>query len=292
MNTPLLILVTLAILVRIFSNSFSNVFQKQLVTKGASVLSVNFYTYLFLAVASIPLLVKGVSGLPMDFWLYTVSGGIAGVIGNAFLIKSLEKGELSVLGPINAYKSIVGILFGMLLLKEYPNFGGILGILLIIGGSYYVLDSAGEPFSFAVFRKKEIQFRLLALVLTGIEAVFIKRVILASSAEMAFVSWSIAGAFFSWILLLVFRQPMKTGWLQRNLFHKLLLLVLCMGLMQFSTNVTLTYIPVGYALALFQLSIVVTVFLGNRIFNESNFQRKLIGAVIMLTGSVFILLSK
>jgi drug/metabolite transporter (DMT)-like permease len=50
--------------------------------------------------------------------------------------------------------------------------------------------------------------------------------------------------------------------------------------------------PVGYALALFQLSIIVTVWLGHRIFGEANLRQKLIGSIIMLTGSVLILFSK
>ncbi|MBL7770086.1 MAG: EamA family transporter [Flavipsychrobacter sp.] len=295
MEASLILFTTLAVLVRIFSNAFSNVFQKQLLQKGNDALLISFYTYLLLSIACIPaVLYLGGFTFSTEFWLYSIAGGLAGAAGNAFLVKALERGELSVLGPINAYKSIVGILTGMLLLQEYPNYAGILGILLIIGGSYYVLDSPGEPFSLRLFRKKEIQYRLLALVLTGIEAVFIKRVMLASSTEWAFISWCFFGALFSLLLLLVLKIPVTTALFNRkNGSLKLAgLLVVSVGAMQLSTIFVLDKMPVGYALALFQLSIIVTVWLGHRIFGEANLRQKLIGSIIMLIGSVLILLSK
>lgn len=290
-----MLLVSIAVVIRIFSNSFSNVFQKQITGHGYSAIQVNFLTYALLAFACLPLLVSHFNSIRTNsFWIYSILGGIAGAIGNAFLVKALEKGDLSVLGPINAYKSVVGMLAGFILLRELPGYWGLLGIVLIIAGSYIVLDSPAEPVSRAIFQKKEIQYRLLALILTGIEAVFIKRVMQESSELLAFASWSIFGALFSWILLLVFKTYDKSEirpWNKAALL-KLLLLVFSIGAMQLTTIYTLGQIPVGYALALFQLSIIVTVFLGHRIFNEGNLKRKLIGSLVMIAGSLLIILGK
>lgn len=295
MTGAVLILVSVAVLIRILSNSFSNLFQKQLTGKGYPAIQVNFLTYTLLGLICLPLLISHFATIrSTSFWIYSILGGIAGAIGNAFLVKALEKGDLSVLGPINAYKSVVGMLVGFILLRELPGYWGLLGIVLIIAGSYIVLDSPEEPVSWAIFQKKEIQYRLLALILTGIEAVFIKRVMQESSEILAFASWSIFGALFSWMLLLVFRGYDKSDvklWNKAALL-KLLLLVFSIGAMQITTIYTLGQIPVGYALALFQLSIIVTIFLGHRIFNEGNLRRKLIGSIIMIAGSLFIILGK
>jgi len=293
MTGAVLILVSVAVLIRILSNSFSNLFQKQLTGKGYPAIQVNFLTYTLLGLICLPLLISHFATIrSTSFWIYSILGGIVGAIGNAFLVKALEKGDLSVLGPINAYKSVVGMLVGFILLRELPGYWGLLGIVLIIAGSYIVLDSPEEPVSWAIFQKKEIQYRLLALILTGIEAVFIKRVMQESSEILAFASWSIFGALFSWMLLLVFRGYDKSDvklWNKAALL-KLLLLVFSIGAMQITTIYTLGQIPVGYALALFQLSIIVTVFLGHRIFNEGNIKRKLIGSIIMIAGSLLIIL--
>ena len=289
------LLVSIAVLLRILSNPAGNVFQKQLTAKGNHPLVVNFLTYLLLAVVCIVFAV-GVNWLvlPREFWLFSVLGGIAGACGNGFLVKALEKGELSVLGPINAYKSIVGLLVGMVLLKEMPNLWGILGIGLIIYGSYFVLDTTDEKFSWALLRKKEIQYRLWAMILTAIEAVFIKKIILASSPTIAFISWCWFGALFSFLLLLFYQLNIRAEIrrVEKGNISRYLLLVVCIGTMQFTTNYVFDHMPVAYALSLFQLSVIVSVLLGHRYFKETDIRKKLIGSAIMIAGSVVIILLK
>lgn len=286
---------TAAVILRILSNPVGNVFQKQLTAKKNHPLLVNFLTYLLLAVICL-FFIKSIvwRDLPTQFWTYSVLGGITGALGNGFLVKALQKGDLSVLGPINSYKSVVGIIGGIFLLDEIPNIWGILGMALIVYGSYFVLDTTNERFSWALLKKTEIQFRIWAMILTAIEAVFIKKVIQASTATSAFISWCWFGAFFSFLLLFVYRLNL------RNEFHKVcksdlpkyFLLVLCVGIMQFTTNYTFDHMPVGYALSLFQLSVLISVLLGHRIFKEIGIRKKLVGSLIMIIGSVIIILAK
>jgi drug/metabolite transporter (DMT)-like permease len=287
------LLTSIAVLLRVLSNPVANVFQKSLTVKGHHPLVVNFLTYLGLAILCIPLLFRVPwSQLHSPFWIFAVLGAIVGSMGNGFLVMALQKGDLSVLGPINAYKSIVGIIVGIFLLREMPNAWGILGTVLIIAGSYFVLDTTDERFSWALLGKKEIQYRLWAMVLTAIEAVLIKKVILASGVLTSFISWCWLGTVFSFLLLLVNRQhlarTMPTGILKDLIPY--IFLVLCIGTMQLTTLYVFDHIPVGYALALFQLSTIVSVLLGHRIFQEKDIRKKLLGAAIMMIGSVVIIL--
>lgn len=284
---------TVAVILRILSNPVGNVFQKQLTAKKNHPLLVNFLTYLLLAVICIFFIKStGWRKLPAQFWTYSVLGGIAGALGNGFLVKALQKGDLSVLGPINSYKSVVGIIGGILLLGEIPNIWGILGMALIVYGSYFVLDTTDERFSLALLKRPEIQYRIWAMILTAIEAVFIKKVILASSATLAFISWCWFGAFFSFLLLFVYRLNLRLEFhkIHKNDLVKYFLLLLCIGIMQFTTNYTFGHMPVGYALSLFQLSVLISVVLGHRIFKEMGIRKKLIGAAIMIIGSILIIL--
>jgi drug/metabolite transporter (DMT)-like permease len=272
-----------------------NVYQKQLTANGFHPLIVNFITYGLLAIACIFIgLIIGWPTLPYQFWLFSLLGGIAGALGNGFLVKALQKGDLSILGPINSYKSVVGIIFGIFLLGEIPTIWGILGIVLIIYGSYFVLDTMEEGFSWSLLKRREIQYRIWAMILTAIEAVFIKKVILVSSATIAFISWCVFGALFSLILLFIYGLNLKREIARKgtNSFKQFLLLVLSIGIMQYTTNYTFDHMPVGYALSLFQLSIIVSVLLGHKIFKEQDIQKKLIGSVIMIVGSVLVILFK
>jgi drug/metabolite transporter (DMT)-like permease len=271
------------------------VFQKQLTARGNHPLLVNFLTYLLLSVACICLALEVFwQALPYQFWLYSFLAGIAGALGNGFLVKALQKGDLSVLGPINSYKSVVGIVVGVFLLNEIPNGWGMLGIALIIYGSYFVLDTTATGFTWDLLRNSEIQYRVWAMILTAIEAVFIKKIILASSVTIAFLSWCWFGAFFSFVLLLVYRLSLREeiGQVRKADFSRYALLIVSVGMMQLTTNYAFDHMPVGYALSLFQLSTIVSVLLGYRFFKEQEIRKKLIGSAIMIAGSVIIILLK
>ena len=212
-----MILTSVAIILRVLSNPLGNVFQKQLTNRYNYPLLINFLTFLLLSVFCIipAIQVRGLE-LPFECWKYCILAGIVGATGNGFLVKALQCGDLSVLGPINSYKSVVGIIVGIFLLGEIPNLWGIAEVHLV------------KEF-------KRIKIRDL----------------------------------FSYFYL-----------------------VLCIGTMQYTTNYVFDHMEVGYALALFQLSTIVSIFLGYRIFKEENITKKLIGSVIMVAGSVMIILLK
>jgi drug/metabolite transporter (DMT)-like permease len=283
-----------AVLVRVLSNPAANVFQKQL-TKAQHPLFINTFSYFILALVSLFLLRgQDLSARPLDYWIFSILGGIAGALGNGFIIRALETGDLSVLGPINAWKSIVGIVIAFLLIGELPNAWGFAGVALIIVGSYFVLDTGPERFHWGVLKQPAIRYRLLALVLTGTQAVFDKRIIQASDQRMAFVSWCVFGFLFS-ALFMAFRKVKVTAELSKintSTSLKYLALAFCVGIMTLSTNYCFAHMPVGEALALFQLSILVSVFFGWHFFQERDLWKKLIGALIMIGGSLLIILLK
>lgn len=291
---PVLILTIFAVVLRIISNPLANVLQKQLTAGGQAPLLVNFISYLLLALVCIyPALTVHWQSLPAAFWWTVIAAGIAGAMGNGFLVKALEKGDLSVLGPINAYKSVVGMLVGLILLQEIPNFWGMLGVVLIIWGSYFVLDTTADRFSLDLLKRSEIQYRIWALVLTAIEAVLIKQIINFSDASIAFYCWCGFGALFSFILFMISGKSTEfPPAFSRENRIRYLLLISCIGIMQFTTNYTFAHMQVGYALSLFQLSTIISVLLGYRLFQEKQIRKKLIGAGVMMLGSVLIILLK
>ncbi len=224
----------LAVIIRILVNPFSNVLQKQITLKGQHPLFINLATYTVLAFISVFLIYDiSIQSLDIEFWIYSIAGGITGALGNGFIVKALEKGDLSVLGPINAYKSIVGMLFAFIIIREVPNIWGLMGMGFIIVGSYFVLDTTEEKFSWQLFKTPAIQYRLAALVLTGIQAVLDKKVIEHSNLEIAFAGWSIFGAGFSFIFILFTKVSIQKEFknVDRAILVKYFLLILTVGLM-------------------------------------------------------------
>jgi hypothetical protein len=274
----------IAIFIRITTNSLSNVFQKKLAFENENPINVNFINYLLLSLFSIPFIFFiNPSVLTAKFWIYALAGGLTGAICNCFMVMALEKGELSVLGPINSYKAVIGLIFGMIILHEIPNIYGLLGIIFIIFGSYFILETP------KAILKKDIQYRIYALIFSAIEAVFIKKVIILSSITVSFITSSILGTIFSYIIMKIFSASKPKIPSNKHIIMYILA-ALCFGLMTFTTAYVFKYMNVGYALSLFQLSIIINVILGYKLFNEQKILKKLFGSLIILIGSATILI--
>ena len=138
-----------------------------------------------------------------------------------------------------------------------------------------------------ILYNKATLYRFLALIFSAIEAVFIKKIILLTNIEMCFLYWALAGLFFASIFVLFSRHSIK---IQKHNIKYQVLLIFLVALMQYSTNYVFSRINVAYALALFQLSTMLSVFLGIKVFKEEGFCRKMIASLIMLFGAGSIIL--
>lgn len=267
--------IIIGVLTRIVSNSYLNVFQKLLTNNGERPSVVNFYTYLGLGCLSLLFLHNLIFSTEILFNVIIM--GVLGSLGNYYIIKALSCGELSTLAPINSYKPVVALVFGIFLLHEIPTITDLIGILLIIAGTLFLTNSK-FIFSKACF------YRVLALIFSGTEAIFIKKVILLSDISSAFFYWALAGLIFAFIIAL--KHPLK---ITKANVPSQICLVLMVGLMQYSTNYVFSKINVAHALALFQLSTILSVFLGVNIFKENDLIRKLIASIIMLIGAILVI---
>ena len=128
---------------------------------------------------------------------------------------------------------------------------------------------------------------LPALLLTGIEAGFLKKVIVLSSPVISFYLWCFSGALFSFVLLILFRKGFEK--VKTNYLKDYIIVATCLGIMQLSTNYVFDNMNVGFALALFQLSTLVSLFLGFKMFHEKDMTKKIIGTIVMIVGSILVL---
>jgi drug/metabolite transporter (DMT)-like permease len=145
------------------------------------------------------------------------------------------------------------------------------------------------------FRDRGVQYRLAALVISATEAVFLKKALLASSPIITFTLWALLGfAFAAPLVIALMKRAMINEQLTiaRRSASIGLSLVLTTGLMQFCTILAFAGFQVGYALALFQTSALLSVLLGHRIFNEPNLLERLIGSLIMIAGAILIIMAR
>lgn len=274
---------------RIVANPVSNVFQKKLADGGAHPVFVIAATHALLTAAMLPLAAGAFVAAP-GFWLDIELCALLAVAGNVLLVYALRRTDLSILGPINAYKAVVSLALAAVLLGEIPSVTGLAGVLLIVAGSAFVVDGGpGNAFT-RFFRDRGVQLRFAALAFSATEAVFLKRAVLRASPEAAFVWWSILGLPVAAAAAAIVRRGtaaqepagFRKGW------RTYAWLALATGLMQSTTLLTFGRMQVGYSLALFQLSSLISVFFGHRYFAEPHLGRRLAASGVMAAGAVLI----
>ena len=283
-------MIWLAIVVRIIANPFSNVFQKLLTRKAVDPLFVIFATHALLSVVCLPVCVRNASTLSPATWCNLAICALLAVGGNTLTVVAMKYSDLSVLGPINAYKAIVSLVPAMVLLHEFPGRVGGFGMILIVAGSWFLVDKQiDEPRRnvFArFFSERGVQYRFAALILSAMEAVFLKRAISVCSPLLVFALWSVLGCCASLAALVALRGNRWVVDMKRSPDHWsiYLLLAISTGLMQVCTLLTFRSFQVGYALALFQTSTLLSVLLGYTVFREKNIVERLIGSLVMVAG--------
>ena len=283
------------VLTRIFANPLSNVFQKKLTNQAVDPLWIIFVTHLLLSLACLPVLwLIEPLNLSFQFWGYSLLCAVLAIAGNTCIVAALKLADLSVLGPINAYKSIVSLFLGTLLLGEFPTWLGVAGMLLIVAGSYFIIDQTSAPSQpgglAGFFKNPGIRLRFAALIFSATEAIFLKKALLFSTPLVTFLCWCFLGVPVALAALLYLSKTasQRVVSFSRPEVRFYLLLALTTGLMQISTLYTFGVFQVGYSLALFQTSTLLSVFFGYRFFQEKNILRRLVGALIMVAGAILI----
>jgi drug/metabolite transporter (DMT)-like permease len=281
--------------VRILLNPFVNLFQKKLSAKGASSLHMVFFTYAVCALFALPLLLLfGAHSFTADVYLPVAAMALVGTAGNVLLVLALSRCDLSIFGPINSFKPVIGLLLAFVMLREVPSARALVGVCVIVTGSAVLSFRPGGGIVSSVknlFLSPGVLLRFASLTLISVEAVLMKKVVASTDPLSAFFLWAASGLPFLLAACVLFRP----GLMKKNIAlfsaNKVFAIpaVLFYGIMQGVTFVVFAHAIVGVSLALFQLSTLVSVILGRAYFGEKDFYQRAAGALVMMAGAVLIL---
>jgi drug/metabolite transporter (DMT)-like permease len=280
---------------RLLLSSVSNVFQKQLSHHGLHPFYIVAATYAVLAVLSLLFFFNtAFAHLSPSFWINVSLAALFDVGGWMFMVMSLAKTDLSIFGPLNAYKVIISMLFALVFLGEVPTLQGFAGIMIIVAGSFLLLPpstGAAQNRLAQLWSDRGVQARFLSIFLFSIGTVFLKGSLEHSGPLETLIFWSLFGL----PLILLANAFLTTERLADNIKNSQphVLPIAAAGLtvfvMQYLTLVLLSQMLIAYALALFQLGMLLQVFLGYRIFNEPDLLRRLMASLVMIAGSLLVL---
>lgn len=290
------IAIGILVVLRVLFSSLANVFQKKLVERvGNARIVVTSSLFIVSCMATPSLLLAPWDKLSATFWISCIAAAVLDVPGNVLLVGSLGKSDLSLVGPLNSLKPVVGMFLAMLLLREFPSTLGLVGVGVLAVGTWCLAATAEASTGrkgIAWLWSPAARWRYGALFFTSAAAVCIKPAVLIGGTWPTFAVWSWLCTFLSllWIRAAIGPQVIQ-AMLHRD--HWNLTLIgsgICFCGLQGLSIWLFQLIPVSYALALFQLSGLFNVYLGHKFFGESNGWQRFAVSIVMLIGAAFIIL--
>jgi len=227
------------------------------------------------------------------FWIGLFGSSIINVAANILYMRSISKGDISSVMPMQSFAPIFLLISSPFILGEFPNFVGLIGIILGFVGSYLLnldLRKHGIFYPFkSLVKDKGTRYMLIVAFLWSISANFDKIAIKNSSTwqHMAFTNIII----FTTISILIntnkkFRIKSFSG----NKKYLLIISAFTVGSYIFHMT-ALSMTLAAYFIAMKRMSGVISVFLGNLFLKEANLRQRLLGAVVMFLGVLLIVFS-
>ncbi len=229
---------------------------------------------------------------PLDriFWLCLAIGLPLELIAFLCYMRAIKVSPLSLSVPFLAFTPAFVILTGFFILNETLNSYGILGIALLVTGSYVLNFSRGknkwlEPFQ-AIFREQGSWLMLITALIYSVTATVGKLAIIHSSPEFFAIAYFLT---FSIIVISLF--PLMPEAKIAHIIKKPLPGIfagIILSVMIFSHIFAISLIQAAYMLSVKRCSLVFGVLFGAFLFKEEKIRERLTGVSIMMCG-VFVI---
>jgi drug/metabolite transporter (DMT)-like permease len=201
-------------------------------------------------------------------------------------MKSLRVSPLSLTVPFLSFTPVFLLITSPLIMKEFPSWQGMTGVLIIVAGAYIlnlgsVKGGLSLPFRM-IFREKGSWMMLIVALIYSITSNLGKKGILYSSPSF------FAASYFTLLSLVLYLPLIRSGGI-KVVFKKELLVIGTLSAIMISFHMfalKLTY--VSYMISVKRSSMLFSIILGALFLKEKNLREKIIGGTIMLGGIVVI----
>lgn len=249
-----------------------------------------FFALPFLA---LPFLFISIPHLGGQYWIALLFDGALNVIATILQLRAIKKSDLSLTIPLLAFTPLFLLIMSPLILGQFPTLLGVIGVILIVIGSY-VLNikrrNAGylAPFK-AMLEHRGPRLMLYAAFLLSITSSIDKIGVLNSSP----LFWAVSVHSFTSITLapVIIREINHHLKLTKPDIRLLLAVGFFSALAIVTQYIAITTLLVPYVIAIKRTSTIMSVLFGYLIFKEKGIKGRLLGAAIMVVGVILITLS-
>ena len=256
--------------------------------------------YIFL-IFNIPLtfvLVLFIGGIPnttSDFYIYMGLSALLDTIAFVLAFLAISRSDISLLSPIAAFSPVFTTIIAAFTLGEVPDEKKLFGILIVILGVYLLSVSQIKkgilvPFK-GIFTNKSVLFFLVSNLIWAITPILQKKAIFETNPQIPLFA-SLIGMCFGFVFLTPFAARRALGFAREVKSNMKWFLAngigTAFGQAAAFTAFSLAYL--GYVTSVFKLSILFTIILGGVFLKEKNIKERLLGAAVMVIGTILLAL--
>lgn len=216
--------------------------------------------------------------------------------GFLFTAKSLKHIDVSIVIPLFAISPAITAIFAYAILKETITLNQIIGITLIVIGSYIITyKKQGNPIKGIIqfFKQKYYGYILLAIIFYALSSIGDRYILTTNNIEpityVAIMQIFIAIYFVS--MITIFHngtKDIKEGF-KRAKWLILIISVLTVGY-RFAQAQAMKHAQAGLVIAIKRMSALLVVIMGGELFHEKHLLKKSTATIIMIIGVILIVI--
>jgi len=228
--------------------------------------------------------------LGQGFWIALFLGAGLNAVCTILYMKAIKQSALSLTVPLVALTPMFLLLTSPFMIGEFPDLSGVIGIVLIVIGSYVLNFNATARGYFAPFQallqEPGPRLMLITAFLWSISSNCDKIGIQNSSP----LFWSLAATSCMAVVLIPIMLYKSPRALQQipTVFKKLIPIGFFSALTVIFQMLAVSLTLVAHVIAIKRTSTVISVLWGFLIFKETGFKERLVGASIMVVGALLI----
>ena len=227
-----------------------------------------------------------------EFFEAVIVSGLINITAVILYHRAISKGEISLVVPMISFTPLFLLITSPIIVGEFPDVYGFIGIILIVTGSYLIninLKTEGifTPLK-SLLKHKGTRYMLIVSFIWSISANFDK-IGINSSSVFQYIFFVNLFVFSGTTIFITAKRKLdfnsiKLEW--KNLFFLSLMTTFTFFFHMMALSLTL----VAYVVALKRTAGMITVILGFFFFKEKNVRNRLLGSTIMFVGILFIVL--
>ena len=228
-----------------------------------------------------------------QFWYGFLCAGIIQITASVLYMRAIASGEISSVIPMLSFTPLFLLLSGPLIIGEFPNAVGLLGVLLVVTGSYLLnLDMKRmnllEPFK-AIIKNKGTRLMFIVAFLWAISGAFDK-ISINNSSVLQHITFTNILIFVVITPYLLFKKKLTYASVNKSKGGLFLISGLTTASYFFHYS-ALALTLVAYVVAMKRMSGIFAVLLGAVFLKEANIKQRLLGSFIMFLGVILIMFS-